>query len=155
MKNYELLYLVSGQITENEIKPIQEKIIKSIETEGGIIGRQEFLGKRKLSYPIKKTIHGYYFAVEFELAETSKLKSISKKLEFENEIIRFQIIIKSKFQEKTAPKKPAQETEQAFSPLNPEFQKTPADEKPPSRRKAPSKDLDQKLDEILKKDEIL
>jgi len=67
MKNYELLYIVSNQYTEDELKTIKDKVNTLLQKYGGVLGFTEFLGKKKLAYPIDKVNHGYYVVAEFEL----------------------------------------------------------------------------------------
>ena len=52
MKNYELLYIVSNQYTEDELKTIKDKVNTLLQKYGGVLGFTEFLGKKKLAYPI-------------------------------------------------------------------------------------------------------
>lgn len=149
MKNYELLYIVSNQYTEEELPAIREKVNELIVKRGGVVGYQENLGKRKLAYPIKKVAHGYYVITEFELEEGKNLETINTDLRLDKEIVRAQIVVK--------PKITAQEIEKMKQraeavQVEPEEAKT----KPTAAaKKAKTKNLDEKLDEILKDDNIL
>lgn len=65
--HYEMLYIVSNQFTEEEVKPINAKINKLIVDNGGAITYSEDWGKKKMHYPIKGFSFGYYFLIEFDV----------------------------------------------------------------------------------------
>lgn len=153
MQNYELLYIVANQYTEEEAKNIQAKVNAMLEKNGAILGYQENMGKKKLAYPINHIAHGYYFLVEFELEDGTKLKDINENLRLDKEILRAQIVIKK---EKTteAELKKQKEKRERNSGEEKETAK-PATEKPERTKKADMKNLDEKLDEILKTDDLV
>ena len=91
--HYELLYLISNQFTEEEVKPIAEKINKIISDNGGNITLAEDWGKRRLSYPINNFYHGYYGLVEFDLAG-EQLAKVDRFLRMSSDILRHQIVSK-------------------------------------------------------------
>ena len=153
-KNYELLYIVSNQYTESELKDIKEKVEALLAKNGALLGYQEFLGKKKLAYPINKVAHGYYIVTEFELQSGEALKTISNSLRLDKQILRAQIISKKKITEEeiTRQKREAQEER------NESAKEKPAEEKPVKKteiKKANLKNLDEKLDEILKTDDLV
>ena len=49
---YELLYIISNKYSEDEVKPIIEKVEKIIKENGGAIISAEEWGKKRLAYPI-------------------------------------------------------------------------------------------------------
>ena len=153
MQNYELLYIVSNQFTEDELKSIREEVAKLIEKYNGQIGKDDFLGKKKLAYPIKKIIHGYYVMVEFELETPSQLKDINAELKLYKKVLRAQIITKVKGIEEKAKAKREKREKSAME--KPE-ETTPVETPTPVRIKQDkTKDLDEKLEEILQDDDIV
>jgi small subunit ribosomal protein S6 len=153
MNNYELLYIVANQYTEEEAKNIQAKVNSMIEKNSGILGYQENMGKKKLAYPIDHVAHGYYFLAEFELEDGTKLKDISENLRLDKEILRAQIVTKKEKTTEAELKK-----QKALRERNSTEEKEtakPATEKPERTKKADMKDLDEKLDEILKTDDLV
>ena len=155
MQNYELLYIVSNQYTEDELTPIRGKVDSLLVKYGGQIGFQEFLGKKKLAYPISKINHGYYVVTEFELAEGSNIKAIANDLKLDKEILRAQIIAKPKITEaeiRRQEKQRARASEEAK--LKTEEAERPAYHKK-EVKKVEMKNLDEKLEEILKDDVIM
>jgi len=153
-KNYELLYIVPNQYTESELKDIKEKVEALLTKSGAVLGYQEFLGKKKLAYPINKVAHGYYLVVEFELADPSILKEITNFLRLDKQILRSQIIIKKKITNEEIARQKREAQEERAEPAR----EKSVEEKPARKAevKKPSfKNLDEKLDEILKTDDLV
>ena len=90
MQHYELLYLVTTEIPENELQKIQSEISGFITQQGGKIGKDEQLGRRKLAYPINKQEHGIYVFYTLELPADGPHK-LERALNITDEIIRFMI----------------------------------------------------------------
>lgn len=87
MPKYELMYIIGNSVSETDIPKVVEEIKKYItEFEGNILKHEE-LGKRRLSYPIKKTRNAYYVLVQFE-GEAEKLFEIEKRIQTNQEIVR-------------------------------------------------------------------
>lgn len=153
MKNYELLYIVSNQFTDDEAGKIKAKVNGLIEKNGGVIGYQEDMGKKKLAYPIKKVSYGYYFVAEFELEDGKKLAEINQALRLDKEVVRAQIIVKDKITDKEIARKKAH-AEKAETFTEEVKAEEPA-KKSDDKKKIKMKDLDEKLDEILQDNNIL
>jgi len=168
MPHYELLYLISNQFSEDELKPIMEKINALITNQQGKITQSVSLGKKRLAYPIKGFRFGYYILVEFDMPGVN-LINISHSLRLMSEILRQQVVIK----ELKTPEQIDQDKKIAekIAARNLKEEKT-AEEKVTIRRSAPTetaaagkkaadkdkvdlKDLDEKLDKILETDNLL
>ena len=65
--NYELLYIIDQDKTEEETAAIVERFKALIETNGTLNELEEW-GKRKLAYPINDKPAGYYVLVKFTSA---------------------------------------------------------------------------------------
>lgn len=87
-QHYELLYLVAGNIAENEQQPIIDTVKALIESQGGINLKPFSLGKRRLAYPIEKFKQGFYNGFEFDLV-ANQLPKIESSLRLERNILRF------------------------------------------------------------------
>lgn len=163
MTQYELLYIVPMRYTEDELNPIKQKVRESIENAGGKILLDDSLGKKKLAYPVKKIHQGYYLLNHFEL-EPARLSSLDRNLRLTDEIIRHIIV---KYEAKTVFKiEKIREGLQASSDIFPREGMTErvappkqepkkAEEKTEEKEKVNLEDLDKKLDEILKTDNLL
>ena len=64
---YETLFVVSGAISEEDAKSVQDKFTSLIAANGNLIAVNEW-GKRRLAYPINKVSEGYYVLASFESA---------------------------------------------------------------------------------------
>lgn len=93
MKNYELTYLISPQLSEEEAKSFQEKIASLIKGEAGVLEDQLMPVKRNLAYTIKKQNQAYLAVLDFKL-EPEKLSNLQKKLKEDSQIIRYLLITK-------------------------------------------------------------
>lgn len=157
MKNYELLYIVSNQYTEIELEDIKKHVNELLEKQGGVIGYQDTLGKKKLAYPINKNAYGYYIIEEFELEDGSKIDKINNELKLDKQILRALVIAKDKItQEEIDRKKARAAKEAAQAEEKAETEKTeeakPVKKPTKTATKKPMKNLDEKLDELLKDD---
>ncbi len=172
LRHYEMLYIIPVKYTVDELPGVQGKI-KEIWAEYGCeVTYEEDLGKRKLSYPIQHTHHGYYYVIEFNL-EADKLVKLNESLRLSSDVLRHLIVSKA---ERTAEEMAAEKDRQSRreeeeeqdlkrkieSRANPKGKAKivtakPADkpeEKPASSSATTSskvsiEDLDKKLDELI------
>lgn len=165
MKEYELLYIVGTQFTDQEIVGIQSKIDEMLTQAGAKVLKTQNLGKIKLAYPIKKIRHGSYMLSYFD-AESSVIVDLNRRLGLAEEILRHTLL-----------ERPSGALERVFeltsyvAPLSEEaksereMKRAPvktfkkAEPQPPSHLPAfatessmTMEELDQKLDKILEGD---
>ncbi len=74
MNNYEGLFIVKPDLTEEETKGLLKTIGTEITKNSGSVSKEETWGKRDLAYRIKKFKEGYYYKVDF----TAPSNAISK-----------------------------------------------------------------------------
>lgn len=86
---YELTILLP---TKEELSTVK----KIIADNGGIIKEEKSWGERKLAYKIKKFISAYYYHLEFNLKEKKVLSKLKKQLNFNENIIRYLLLVKQK-----------------------------------------------------------
>ena len=88
MRRYESLWVVNGDLPDEEVKSAIDKFSKIISSQGGtLVGLDEW-GRRKLSYKIQGTIRGYYVLADF--AGTSEtVKELERNYRIDDRIIRF------------------------------------------------------------------
>ena len=91
MKLYELTFLLTPDLAEEEGKLFQNKIQSLIQGEDGILTDSKNPLKRKLGYPIKDKREAFVVTLNFNLAP-EKLGSLEKKLKSENQILRYLIL---------------------------------------------------------------
>lgn len=91
MPKYELMYILSSAVSDNDTPAISSEIDKFIKDADGTVLSQEMLGKKKLAYPIKKTRNGFYVLLSFTL-DGSKVAALDNKLRSIESIIRYIIV---------------------------------------------------------------
>ncbi|MBZ9569677.1 30S ribosomal protein S6 [Patescibacteria group bacterium] len=93
MKFYELTYLISPDLSEEELRVFQEKINSFIKEDGGRLEKSKNPIERKLEYPIKERERGHLATLDFHF-EPEKLENLEKKLKRESSILRYLILAK-------------------------------------------------------------
>ena len=95
MKYYELTYLISPELSEEELKSLMEKINSFIAEAAGISIRESAFLKKKLAFPIKKRSQAFLNTLIFQLSP-EKLESFEKNLKTQVQILRYLILAKRK-----------------------------------------------------------
>lgn len=95
MKKYELLFILPGTLSENEVAPAVEKIKAVVEKNGGKNVKTQDLGKSRIAYPIKHIRYGYFQLFQFE-AESKEVLEINNTLRLMSDLLRFNINLKTK-----------------------------------------------------------
>ena len=138
MKHYELTYLISSEISEEEIKSLPEKVLVLVQEADGIIENRILPLKRKLAYPINKQEDAYLATLTFQL-DPEKLAGLEKKIKAEGQILRYLLLVK----------KPTKEVKRVIRKV--------ISEKPVSaqsqEKKVELKEIEKKLEEILAQDD--
>ena len=93
MNNYEMLYIIPSQSTDEEKEALIALANSIIEKEGGKIESVERIGNKKLAYEIEKKREGFYVLVNFT-AETKVPNAVSALLNITNGIMRHIIVAK-------------------------------------------------------------
>jgi len=135
MKLYELTYLISEGLPEEEIKTSQEKINNLIQKEGGVLEKTNYSIKKILGYSVKKKGNAYLTSLNFCL-EPVKLENLEKELKSNSQILRYLIL--------TKPKPSAGYGRTKVSPET--LERSP---KKPIKPKVELKEIGKKLEEIL------
>jgi small subunit ribosomal protein S6 len=91
MPQYELMYLLSSAVADDEVPKISEQILKFVGDFGGKDIKETQLGKKKLAYPIKKTRNGHYVVVNFSI-DGKDVNQLDAKIRTQNTIIRYLLI---------------------------------------------------------------
>lgn len=93
MRDYEIIYVVRPDLSEEQRAAKDERVASLITENGGQIGKTDDWGKRVLAYEIKHHTEGYYKLVEFQLAP-SAVKTVEERLNIDEEILRYQIVVR-------------------------------------------------------------
>lgn len=136
MKLYELTYLISPDLSDEEINYFTEKIISLIKEEEGTIEKTSETIKKRFAHPIKNQSQGYLAILNFQLVP-EKLANLEKKLKSENQILRYLILTKP-------PTKEIIRRSKRLPPI-----RTPEKMIKPKPKKVELKEVEKKLEEIL------
>lgn len=94
MRRYESVWVVHGDLPDEEVKSAIDKFSRIIATHGGVLVGMEDWGRRKLAYKIKGTVRGYYVLADFAgLPET--VKELERNYRIDDRVIRYHTVIKS------------------------------------------------------------
>jgi small subunit ribosomal protein S6 len=91
MPKYELMYILTSAVSDDEVPKVVAEIDEYLKTHGGTILSTEMMGKKKLAYPINKTRNGFYVLQTFNL-EGKKLKELDNKLRSIKAIVRYMVV---------------------------------------------------------------
>ncbi len=134
MRFYELTFLISADVSEEEIKNLREKITSLVQKEGVLINGP-FFQKRPLAYPIKKRDWAIFGTLDFQMKPNALIK-FERRLKSDPRILRYLLIREEEWKRATRTPQP--------SVLK---KKT----KIYKREKVELKEIDKKLEEILGK----
>lgn len=93
MSQYELMFIVSSDLSADKSKEITESVKKLLEKEGKVVELKEWNKNKTLAYPISKHTVGTYWLVTFEAVDKT-IPGISGKLKANPDVIRYLIIKK-------------------------------------------------------------
>ncbi|OGZ23119.1 MAG: hypothetical protein A3A08_00250 [Candidatus Nealsonbacteria bacterium RIFCSPLOWO2_01_FULL_41_9] len=103
MKYYELSYIISATLPEEELKGLKERIISALQGQNGLLIEDNNFGKKRTAYMKGKEKPGLLFSLSFEI-NPEQLSDFEKKLKLENQILRYSVSIKKQqrlFRERT------------------------------------------------------
>lgn len=91
MPKYEIGYILSSGVSDDEVPGVAAEISKSVESLGATILNEDHWGRKKLAYPIGRTRNGYYVFMTADVA-SEKVIQIEHKLNTMEPVIRFMIV---------------------------------------------------------------
>lgn len=105
MKYYELSYLLSVKLTQDEIKQIQERILLALRELKGILDEENPPMKRTLAYPIRKEKEALLVSLTFFL-NPENAQEFKERLRKEKGVLRFLMFKKKMPKERAVEVKP-------------------------------------------------
>jgi small subunit ribosomal protein S6 len=93
MKNYELLYIIKGEVGEENVDAIIAKVEKIVTDNGGSVEKSEKWGLKKFAYPIDYKTEGFYVLMNFA-SEPAFPAELDRNLRISDEIVRGMIVSK-------------------------------------------------------------
>lgn len=90
MRDYELMYIARPNLEASQYEALQERVTGLIARDGGELTGLEVWGKRKLAYPIKHELDGYYVVLAFRGGD-KLVQELNRVLYITDEILRHKI----------------------------------------------------------------
>lgn len=90
--NYELLFAVNGNLSEEDYQTIRDKFVTLINDNATDVTVDEW-GKRRLAYPINYVTEGYYVLVNFQSAPDFPLE-LERVLGITENVMRYMVVAK-------------------------------------------------------------
>jgi len=90
VENYEGLFIIKPEITEELVKNVYKVISDSVAKNGGSIIKEDIWGKRQLAYPVKKCKDAYYYKLDFT-APTAAIVKVEEACRLNGDILRTMI----------------------------------------------------------------
>ncbi len=91
MRDYELVFIISPEVSEEDIPQTVEKVSQFIAERGGSTTVVDHWGRRKLAYPIKHFLEGSYVLTQFRL-DPQQTVELEASLEISEDIIRHLLV---------------------------------------------------------------
>lgn len=88
MRRYETVWVVNGDLPDEEVKATTDKFTKIITGQGGTLVNVEEWGRRKLAYKIAGTLRGYYFLADFA-GRPDTVKELERNFRIDDRVIRY------------------------------------------------------------------
>ena len=94
MTKYEIMFIVKATMEEADIKKCADDIQKLINIKPSKVIEFKEMGRKKLAYPIKKELSGYYYVMTVE-ATHDTIKEFDRKVLINENVLRHLIIKKN------------------------------------------------------------
>ncbi len=91
MSNYEVVFIISPEVTDEDVPNTIDKISEIVSKSGGSVTEVSQWGRRKLAYPIKRFTEGNYVLAQLEL-KPSLTMELEAKLRLSNDVLRHLLI---------------------------------------------------------------
>ncbi len=93
MNNYELLYIISNELSDEAKESVIAKFATIITDNNGTVDSVDKWGTRKLAYPINYKNEGYYVLVNFSAPATLPAE-LERVMRITDSVMRFVIVKK-------------------------------------------------------------
>lgn len=91
MREYELMYILSPEVSEEAASGLMERVGQLVTRGGGEMAKQEPWGKKKLAYSIREFREGLYVLSQFKLPPR-QIGELERNLKLTPEILRYLLI---------------------------------------------------------------
>lgn len=106
VRDYELVYIVSPEVSDETLQSISERISQFITSRDGAILKSESWGKRKLAYPIRRFREGIYYLTQFKISP-DQARELENTLHLSEDVIRH-LLVRLEVKELALPTQPTE-----------------------------------------------
>jgi len=85
---YEIGFIITPDANEEEVKKIVESISGSIKKAKGVIQNIDEWGRKRMAYPIKKSLEGYYVFIQTEV-DGAVIAELERRMKQMEKVLRF------------------------------------------------------------------
>jgi small subunit ribosomal protein S6 len=85
---YEIGFIITPEVNEEEVKKIIESITGTITKAKGVVENLDEWGRKKLAFPIRKNLEGYYVFIQTEV-DGSVIATLERRLKQMEKVLRF------------------------------------------------------------------
>ena len=91
MREYELMFVLAPDLQEDGVTTSTERVSSLITNRGGEITKVDTWGRRRLAYPIRHHLDGYYAVMRFRL-EPNLTDELDRNLRLTEQVLRHLIV---------------------------------------------------------------
>jgi small subunit ribosomal protein S6 len=91
MSSYELVLIISPEVVDEEMPDFMTKLSELVNKVGGSVDEVNQWGRRKLAYPIKRSIEGNYVLTKVRM-EPALTKELEANLRLSGKILRHLLV---------------------------------------------------------------
>jgi small subunit ribosomal protein S6 len=131
MRTYEVLFILSPQVAEEEANTLIADFKSVVEKTGAKLRNEEAWGRRRLAYPIQKINEGNYHL--FVLESDGSLSEVDRRMRNSDRVLRHMIVrtdLDQKRADKLAKRNPKKERVRPAPAFSPEASAAPPAEAP-------------------------
>ncbi len=150
MTLYELTYLITPKITDEDAGKFNEEIIEKLKGTGATLYKIENPKKRNLAYDLGGFNEAYIARINFDLS-SEEVKLVDEKLKKEEKVLRHLLVSEEFIEKEEEPKREDESEEKEYDEDSDEDDIDRDEEKKKSKKEKKVKlnEIDEKIDEIL------
>lgn len=87
-RQYEVMFIVDPSVDDEEVNRLTETFKQIITDQGGVVTREENMGRRQLAYEILHKTEGYFVLLEIE-GSGREIAELERRMRVNDQIIRY------------------------------------------------------------------
>ena len=91
LRDYELMFIISPEVVENDLSGVIERVSQSVNRAGGEVAGAQPWGRRRLTYPIRHFREGSYVLMRLKL-DPKQMTPLERSLALTEEVIRHLLV---------------------------------------------------------------